>query len=299
MSAGFLRILAAVFACIAVLLAVAGWKLGQNAADNSVPLLPSSEPAPSAVYSALVASADLFPGDKPTAMNTTAASFASPVGGSFASMEALPDMPLVRPVPRGKIITTEDFEIGLNLARTLKAGKRGVAVSIDELIGVGGHLNPGDRVDVLYSAAIPTDNRNHGARRIFSGLTVLSVGQNFAGLPENPAQETARGSQSAARTVVLEIDESYAPVLLLAENTGRLRLSLIGSEEVLELAQEPLTASQLEDLFGPFYYLSDVVHDESYISTQMTEASAEANTRREVQMYIGGQVNSVQFPVNQ
>src|SRR5690606_33789711 len=158
MSAGLLRTLAAVFACVAVLLAIAGWKLGQD--SRSVPA-PSSTvyeaPASTNGIQVLVATQDIFPGDDISSANTSIASYSAPIQGSFQSLESLPGLRVVRPVQRGKVFTVEDFEQEPKLAHALSPGKRGVAVSVDELIAVGGHIKPGDKVDVLFSAASPND----------------------------------------------------------------------------------------------------------------------------------------------
>lgn len=306
MSAGLLRTLAAVFACVAVLLAIAGWKLGQD--SRSVPA-PSSTvyeaPASTNGIQVLVATQDIFPGDDISSANTSIASYSAPIQGSFQSLESLPGLRVVRPVQRGKVFTVEDFEQEPKLAHALSPGKRGVAVSVDELIAVGGHIKPGDKVDVLFSAASPNDDNSYGARKIFSGLTLLSVGSKFAGEPEqpvNPQDERSRSSQNSAanaRTVVLEIDESLAPALLLAENTGRLRLALMGAEESRTVVHNAMSLSELEELLGPFVYLNNLVYDEEYeqsVAAAEKEA-AEATTVRQVQLHVGGQTSTVQFPV--
>src|SRR5690606_3151078 len=202
MSAGLLRTLAAVFACVAVLLAIAGWKLGQD--SRSVPA-PSSTvyeaPASTNGIQVLVATQDISPGDEISSANTSIASYPAPIQGSFQSLESLPGLRVVRPVQRGKVFTVEDFEQVPKLAHALPPVQRGVAVSLSELSATGGHLRPGDKLVVLVSDDSPNDANSYGAREIFSGLTFLSVGSKFAGEPEqlfNPRDERSRSSQNSA-----------------------------------------------------------------------------------------------------
>lgn len=301
MSAGLLRTLAAVFACVAVLLAFAGWRLGQGA--DSIATTPAvtapEQTASVAGFPALVVTSNLSSGDLLSAANTSIAIYPSHLEGSFSALEAVPQNSVLRAVPRGKVLMVDDFLQTSPLAHLLEPGKRGVAVSVDELIAVGGHLKPGDKVDVLYSAPSPNEDNSHGARMLFSGLTLLSVGQRFSGETGSTDDASRSGQPAAARTVVLEIEESLAPVLLLAENTGRLRLALVGSQESTVIAQDLTRTAQLESTLGPFFYLNDVVQDAAYEAERDARAVQieHASATRQVQMYVGGQSSSTQLPV--
>ncbi|WP_120512612.1 Flp pilus assembly protein CpaB [Photobacterium salinisoli] len=126
----------------------------------------------------------------------------------------------------------------LPLAQSLPQGYRAIAIQASELTTVGGHVQPGYRVDVIYLLrANKESGDNSTARRILSNVEVLAVGDllNFDG------KKTDKQVNDKARTVVLAVPATDTPQLLLAENTGQLRLAVVGTQElapVVELAAD-------------------------------------------------------------
>ncbi|MFP8966838.1 Flp pilus assembly protein CpaB [Pokkaliibacter sp. CJK22405] len=126
----------------------------------------------------------------------------------------------------------------------LPAGQRAIAIKVDEVTAVGGHLQAGDRVDVLFYLRA---NRESGdissARRLFSGLKVLAYGDETIGEKSiNVGDRKAR-----ERSAVLAVPEPLVPELLLAASTGDLRLSVMGLQE----PEMPVTLTSAQAVAPP------------------------------------------------
>ncbi|KKC99464.1 Flp pilus assembly protein CpaB [Photobacterium halotolerans] len=127
----------------------------------------------------------------------------------------------------------------LPIAQSLPQGYRAIAIQASELTTVGGHVQPGYRVDVIYLLrANKESGDNSTARRILSNVEVLAVGDqlNFDG------KKTEKQVNDKARTVVLAVPATDTPQLLLAETTGQLRLAVVGTQElapVVEFTADP------------------------------------------------------------
>ncbi|WP_445399224.1 Flp pilus assembly protein CpaB [Zobellella sp. An-6] len=113
------------------------------------------------------------------------------------------------------------------LLDALAPGYRALALRVDEVSAVGGHLNSGDRVDVLYYLKANRESgQDSSARRLLANVQVLAHGHELIG---DPGAEPTRNEK--ARSVVLAVPEQEMAGLLLAESTGSLRLAVIGRRE--------------------------------------------------------------------
>ncbi|GKW50337.1 Flp pilus assembly protein CpaB [Halomonas sp. NCCP-2165] len=236
MSPNLLKGIAAVLVAIAIGLAFAGWQLTRD-------LPPAMEPAPVVEAPSQEVSPPGFPvltAAEPLAIGTRlearpeagdpmlrTVDYPVAVAESFAEIAEVEGRVLTRPLAAGDILRPEHFALGGLLAEAVPPGKRALAVSIDEVIGGGGFIAPGDRVDVFYYAQGNDPARTQLARRLFRDVEVLSFGADLRGVPADGEQE----AQRSGRTAVLALDEAQAPRLLLAETTGRLRLAVIGASE--------------------------------------------------------------------
>jgi pilus assembly protein CpaB len=95
-----------------------------------------------------------------------------------------------------------------------------VTVKTDEVSGVAGFVNPGDRIDVLVE--LPKggghDGKEHFSKIILQNLKVLSKGQVW--------DQTVDKKPTVVPTVTLEVSPVQAEMLNLATNEGRIRLAL-------------------------------------------------------------------------
>ncbi|MNF49741.1 SAF domain protein [compost metagenome] len=105
---------------------------------------------------------------------------------------------------------------GSTLASLIAPDKRAVSVRVDDVVGVGGFLLPGNRVDVLA-----TKNADAGgttpAKTILENLRVLAVDQTAG---------TDKTQPVVVRAVTLEMSATEAETLVTAQTGGKLQLAL-------------------------------------------------------------------------
>ncbi|MFZ6047223.1 Flp pilus assembly protein CpaB [Pseudomonas sp. CR3202] len=104
---------------------------------------------------------------------------------------------------------------GSTLASLIESDKRAVSVRVDDVVGVGGFLLPGNRVDVL--ATKQTNNSNAESKTILQDLRVLAVDQTAS---------TDKTQPVVVRAVTLEMTPKEAEILVKAMSEGRLQLAL-------------------------------------------------------------------------
>lgn len=157
------------------------------------------------------------------------------------------------------------------IVNLVKPGYRAVAVKIDESSGVDFHLEPGCFVDVVGSFTLRRNNRQDTvARTILENVQVGAVGPRVSVVEHE--EESGKKANREVRAVTLFVRPDAVPKLLLAEQKGRIKLSLrsegdsalplnrrdaltsLDPEDVEEPAQpiteEPGWAALLRGLFG-------------------------------------------------
>ncbi|MBS3977836.1 MAG: Flp pilus assembly protein CpaB [Syntrophomonadaceae bacterium] len=114
-----------------------------------------------------------------------------------------------------KLVAPGDFSHGI--AYNLEPGKRALAVAVDQVVGVGGFLSPGNRVDV--AVLLENVSGDQVAFLAAQNLRVLSVGPM---LHRPNSQEPAKDFHN----VTLEVTPEEALKMLMAVEKGRIRLLL-------------------------------------------------------------------------
>jgi len=141
---------------------------------------------------------------------------------------------IVRTMEPGELIMqtkVTKFGEDSGVASRLKKGLRAYTINVDVTTGVSGFLQPGDRVDVYFSGQGVT-------KLLLEGVEIIAIDQI-----DN--KDTSR--PTIARTVTVEVKPITVATLAQARATGRLSLSLRGTEEQEVLG--PLQVTQ-EDILG-------------------------------------------------
>jgi pilus assembly protein CpaB len=141
--------------------------------------------------------------------------------GAFSSPQQI-----IGKVNRVKILANEpilDSRLageGAGLTVRLEAGKRALAVRVDEIIGVSGFIVPDDRVDVILTTSPLGNNQETKISKIvLQNKRVLSVAQST---------EQKDGKPQLARSITMEVTPEEAEKLSLASQEGQIALALRG-----------------------------------------------------------------------
>jgi pilus assembly protein CpaB len=159
--------------------------------------------------------------------------------GSFSSVEQVVGRQLWAPLPAGGWLNQAGFEAGGPLSRMIRPDERAVAVAVDEVIGVGGHLSPGDYVDVLLVMQDEAGARERSAQVAVPALRLLSLGEELgptrSGQPATAARDKDEDkARRAPRNVVLAVPQQWLTRLMLASQAGTLRLAVRSADEKLQ-----------------------------------------------------------------
>jgi pilus assembly protein CpaB len=145
---------------------------------------------------------------------------ASPVQGSFSSVDAVVGRGLIQPIYANEPLTESKLaalEAGAGLPPSIPPGMRAMSVKVNEVIGVAGFTVPGTRVDVLVTLK---DREAGMARVVVSNVQVLTAGTRFD-------QEQAKdGKPMPASVVTLMLTPDDAERIALAQSAGSLMLVL-------------------------------------------------------------------------
>jgi pilus assembly protein CpaB len=159
------------------------------------------------------------------------------------------------------------------LSYVLPEGMRGVAINVSEVQDAGGLVLPGDYVDILAVFDVEVQDKPNDpssrtkldsflVRTLLQNVEVLSVSQQIVDLV--PEATPVAGGQRArnsdgkpdpgAKTVTLAVTPEQAQKLYLAEENGRLRMSVRRFGDSTEQPIDPITELDLwpRDLPNPF-----------------------------------------------
>jgi pilus assembly protein CpaB len=145
--------------------------------------------------------------------------------GSFQKIDDVVGRKVYQPVGQGEPLLSRHFRPPGPVASRLKPGERAIAVKVDGVIGLGGFIQPDDRVDVLlYLASDQREIADTQARVLLQDIRVLAYGANL----ERRETDGKDDNTSNARTAVLAVPESDVDRLMLGASKGSLRLALRG-----------------------------------------------------------------------
>jgi pilus assembly protein CpaB len=111
-----------------------------------------------------------------------------------------------------------------NVAAIISQGMRAYTIKVTDVTGGGGHVTPGDRVDVLVAMERPTGGyQAEGSEKAMVSGAVL---QNIRVLGMDLIADPAAVDKVIPKTATLEVSMDDAAKLALASETGILSLAL-------------------------------------------------------------------------
>jgi len=140
------------------------------------------------------------------------------------------------PILDGKITK---FGESPRMAMNLGTGKRAVSIRIDAVSGVSGFVAAGDSVDILLIRDL---QGQLVSSVILQDITVIAVDQR---------NDTETLGARLGSTVTVEVDTTQAQKLALAQQVGRLSLTLRGVGEASGGEMTSITANDLNGIAAP------------------------------------------------
>ena len=131
------------------------------------------------------------------------------------------------------------------LTVVIPPGYRAFTMKVNDVIGVGGFINPGDRVDII--SILQKDDQRTFSKTILQNVLVLAVGDKILD-PNNLAEPLAM----VVAQVTLAVNAKDSEKLALASQIGQLHLSLRAHGEEKLASTEGI---KLEDLYGYLAYV--------------------------------------------
>jgi len=121
------------------------------------------------------------------------------------------------------------------LALRVAPGMRAVAISVDEVRGVGTAVQPGDHVDIIASFQ---DLRN-------KQITTKMILQNVLVLFVDKGKTDADGKQGATSSVTLQVKPEQTELVKAAERSGTLNVTLRPVQDAAIIPSEGVTEREL------------------------------------------------------
>ena len=167
-----------------------------------------------------------------------------------------------RQVNEGDMILTSDFateQVANDLAGKIPDGERAMSIPVSEVSGVSGLLRPGDRVDILGTFPISSEDEvipeagggksvGYVTMTLLQNVTLLAVGKEISGVSQGQGGAYS-GRQNGYGTVTASVTIDEAELLTIAQTRGNLTLLLRHEEDVEIGSVKRKTLRQvLEDL---------------------------------------------------
>ncbi|MEX1667677.1 Flp pilus assembly protein CpaB [Zhongshania guokunii] len=248
MQARTLKIIAALLIISAVFMGVIGYKISQeDTSKNRAQVATNTSSQPSDFTYAqklLIVNRGMAKGEMITAEDVQLIPYPLLVEDSYNKAEDILNKKLESKIPVGAVIRQSHFEKQSKLAPHINAGYRALAIKVNETSSAGGFLQPGDHVDIIFTARASKDTYNKSmSRRLLQNIRLLAFGTDLerddkavvvtSGKKTSKTKEDKESGKSS-RSAVLEIALDDIALLTLAEESGELRLVAIGETDMLE-----------------------------------------------------------------
>jgi pilus assembly protein CpaB len=176
---------------------------------------------------------------------------------------------------------------GGGMAATIPPGMRACAIKVDDVVGVGGFVSPGMRVDVLISGNPPGASEAADGTKVktlLQNIEVLSAGTNI--------QKDAEGKPRQVQVVNLLVTPGDAELLSLASNQTKIQLVLRNPLDT-DIAHPPGTA--MANLFLDKNAPPPVVRTQSAAGPRKA-APAPVNRTYLIEVFNGSKKTEATFP---
>ena len=154
----------------------------------------------------------------------------------------LVDRAVAVPILSGEIILAGKLAAkgsGEGLTALIEPGKRAVSVQVNEISGVSGFIQPGTRVDVLFTRTF--SNGDAATTTILQNVKVIAYGRQLDPSAKVDPRDTTRPT-----VATLLVTQDEAQKLVLAGQRGRIQLVLRnGLDEDVNEFTDPIASADL------------------------------------------------------
>jgi pilus assembly protein CpaB len=147
--------------------------------------------------------------------------------GAFQKVEDVANRALIAPVTVGDLILDARLAAkggGDGLTAVIAPGMRAVAVQVNEVSSVAGFIQPGTRVDVLYTRAF--NNGDSATKTLLQNVKVIALGREISPAPVAAAPAAVAREARPATVATLMVSQQQAEMLTLAMQRGKIQLAL-------------------------------------------------------------------------
>ncbi len=246
MTSKHLQIFAAALLLLAVILGAVAWK---SAHRPPAPAAAQQNENGKTLYPVVVTVKPLEAGKPITADQVAVESLPINPADAFADAGKVVGREPITPIGTGVPLIGSQLASGLALQ--VAPGQRAVAITVDEVVGVGNRVMPGDYVDVFL--VLRKDGQeidDSKARLLLPHLRVLAFGplainEGPQTQPESGAANTVTRRVDQAKTAVLAVPVESVSQLAIAHQSGRLLLALRNPSDDAEPTVRPQDAPAL------------------------------------------------------
>jgi pilus assembly protein CpaB len=137
---------------------------------------------------------------------------------AVTNLSAIRDEAADANLPTGEIVVSGMFEspdtIASVAAETVPAGDVAISVSVDQVHGVAGLIQPGDKVDILV------DINSNQETYLFQAVPVLAVGTTLVPAPGTTPSATQSTSATPSNLITFAVTPTAAARIALADSDG-------------------------------------------------------------------------------
>ncbi|MCK4400790.1 Flp pilus assembly protein CpaB [bacterium] len=139
------------------------------------------------------------------------------------------------------------------LSPLIKQKERAVTISVDEVTGVGGHIQPNDHVDIAANFTVESGKSRAGITTLtlLQNVTVLAVGREVGRrrVDAEEAHSTSAMLRRGYNTVTLSLTPQEAEMIIFTQARGKIILVLRNPEDLEVIADMPkITMSSILQL---------------------------------------------------
>lgn len=178
------------------------------------------------------------------------------------SLDRISGMMTIAPVAKGEQLTLSKLVYptkqqaagGKGLAEVTPVGKRAITISVDNISGLAGMINPGNYVDVITVIPLPVQTSEGKQVKqdvvipIFQNVQVLAVGQEIGVLSPQVTETRYKKEEKKEPSplITLALSPTEANLIAFVQEQGKIRLFL---RSPIDSQIQPAQAANWDTLF--------------------------------------------------